>query len=234
MKSIRTFLLITLIGLINLATNGQVKTLLTPTEFKTQSKASKKAVILDVRTPNEFAGGHLENAVNINWNDPSFDAAAMKLDKKKDIFVYCLSGARSAAAARHLREAGFTSVFEMGGGIMKWRASNLPVVTAENSQKKNGMTAEQFKQLTNSNTKVLIDFYADWCAPCKKMKPWLDTLEKDSQGKVKVIRINADENAELCKQLGVDALPVLQLFENGKMTWTKKGLTEKSEVLTHL
>lgn len=210
------------------------KTSLSPQEFSEKIKSLPKAPLLDVRTPDEFSKGHLENAVNINWNGGDFDRQISSLDKTKPVFVYCLSGARSAAAAQRMRASGFKSVFELEGGIMKWRANNFAVTTSNAVAKSTGMTVAQFNQKINSKKIVLVDFYADWCAPCKRMKPYLDEISRDMADKVEVIRINADENPELCKSLGIDALPVLQVYKAQKLNWTYKGYIEKEKVVTHL
>ena len=132
-----------------------------------------------------------------------------------------------------MRSDGFTQVYEMDGGIMKWRGANLPETTV-NTTTSTGMTKQQFDALLNSDKLVLIDFYADWCAPCKKMKPYLDEISKDMADKVVVIRINADDNQTLCKELKIDALPVLQLYKNNSLIWTNTGFIEKAEVVKQL
>jgi thioredoxin len=132
-----------------------------------------------------------------------------------------------------MRSDGFTQVYEMDGGIMKWRGANLPETTT-NTTPSTGMTKQQFDALLNSDKLVLIDFYADWCAPCKKMKPYLDEISKDMASTVTVIRINADDNQTLCKDLKIDALPVLQLYKNKSLTWTNTGFIDKAEVVKQL
>ena len=132
-----------------------------------------------------------------------------------------------------MRSDGFKTVYELNGGIMKWRGANLPETT-DNTTATNGMTKQQFEALLNSDKLVLIDFYADWCAPCKKMKPYLEKISKDMADKVFVIRINADDNQSLCKELGIDALPVLQLYKNKTLIWTNTGFIEKAEVVKQL
>lgn len=211
-----------------------LKVKLTPAEFSEKSKASPSSPLIDVRSPQEFSSGHIANSVNYNWNGGEFDKQITSIDKNKAVFVYCLSGARSGAAAQHMRGLGFKTVYELDGGMMKWRAANMPVTTENNIAPKTGMTMEQFNKLVNSPKIVLIDFYADWCAPCKKMKPYLDEISIEMKDKVTVVRINADENPELCKKLGIDGLPVLQVYKANKLTWTYKGYIEKEKVVTHL
>ena len=101
---------------------------LTAEEFAAAVKADKKAVVLDVRRPDEFAAGHIEGAVLLNFLDTvSFNAGVEKLDKSKTYYIYCRSGRRSNNAAVILQKKGFT-VFDLGGGFISWQRYNLPWV----------------------------------------------------------------------------------------------------------
>jgi thioredoxin len=214
-------------------TNSTTKTNLSAIEFAEKLKEMPTATIIDVRTTDEFSKGHLANANNYDWNGNEFDKQIAPLDKSKPVFVYCLSGGRSSSAASKMRSEGFKTVYELDGGIMKWRGANLPETT-DNTVTPNGMSKLQFDALLNSDKLVLIDFYADWCAPCKKMKPYLDEISKDMADRVVVIRINADDNQALCKELKIDALPVLQLYKNKTLTWKNTGYIDKVEVVKQL
>ncbi len=230
----RKILSIALVAILfNSCSNGQTqgtKTNLSATEFANKIKELPNATIIDVRTPAEFSKGHLANANNYDWNGNEFDKQVAPLDKSKPVFVYCLSGGRSSSAASKMRSDGFTAVYELDGGILKWRSANLPETT-DNTVTSNGMTKQQFDALLNSDKLVLVDFYADWCLPCKKMKPYLDEISKDMADKVLVIRINADDNQGLCKELNIDALPVLQLYKNKNLTWANNGFIDKAAVV---
>jgi phage shock protein E len=83
--------------------------------------------ILDVRTPEEFAAGHLDGAVNIDIYDPGFEDAIAALDPAGVYVLYCRTGNRSAAAADLMRQLSFTAVYEIQGGIVAWDAAGLPV-----------------------------------------------------------------------------------------------------------
>ncbi len=236
MKKYLSIVLAAITILFNSCTNGQTqssKTNLSATEFADKIKELPTAPIVDVRTPDEFSKGHLVNALNYDWNGSEFDKQIALLDKSKPVFVYCLSGGRSSSAASRMRSDGFKQVYELSGGIMKWRGVNLPETT-ENTVVSNGMSKQQFDALLLSDKLVLIDFYADWCAPCKKMKPYLDEISNDMADKVVVIRINADDNQSLCKDLKIDALPVLHLYKNKTPIWTNTGFIEKAEVVKQL
>lgn len=101
---------------------------LTAEEFAAAVKADKKAVVLDVRRPDEFAAGHIEGAVLLNFLDTvSFNAGVEKLDKSKTYYIYCRSGRRSNNAAVLMQKKGFT-VFDLGGGFLSWQRYNLPWV----------------------------------------------------------------------------------------------------------
>lgn len=101
---------------------------LTAEEFAAAVKADKKAVVLDVRRPDEFAAGHIEGAILLNFLDTvAFNAGVEKLDKSKTYYIYCRSGRRSNNAAVILQKKGFT-VFDLGGGFLSWQRYNLPWV----------------------------------------------------------------------------------------------------------
>jgi len=226
-------LALSLLFFINCSNGQNAKSNVDANAFNELVKASNQAQLIDVRTPEEFAKGHLINALNFDWNGNEFDKQVSSLNKEASVFVYCLSGGRSAAAAAQLRSAGFKNVIELNGGIMKWRGANLPETTEATIQN-TGMNVADFQKLTQSDKIVLIDFYADWCAPCKKMKPYLMEIQEELKASVVLIRINADDNQALCKSLKIDALPVLQVYKAGQLTWNQIGFVDKATVLKQL
>ncbi|MBT4485153.1 MAG: rhodanese-like domain-containing protein [Candidatus Latescibacteria bacterium] len=92
------------------------------------NKENKNFVILDVRTPEEYASGHLENAVNINFNSPSFQESLSTLDKNNSYLIYCRTGMRSSNAFEMMKSLGFNMVSNMSGGIIEWENNGLPTV----------------------------------------------------------------------------------------------------------
>ena len=76
--------------------------------------------LIDVRTPEEYAEGFIKNAKNINFYDDDFLSQMSSLDKNKPVYVYCKSGGRSGKSATQLKEAGFTKVYDLEGGITAW------------------------------------------------------------------------------------------------------------------
>ena len=99
---------------------------LTVNEFETMIEQDQTAQLLDVRTPEEFAEGHLPGATNIDWRGEGFAEKAQKLDKARPVLVYCRSGRRSAEAANVLDGLGFKT-YNMKGGILAWTSEGKPV-----------------------------------------------------------------------------------------------------------
>ncbi|HEY8405181.1 MAG TPA: thioredoxin domain-containing protein [Flavobacteriales bacterium] len=222
-----TMVVLTLASCANSTSQKQVKYSLLPQEFEEKLKSLPKATIIDVRTPKEFAEGSIEGAKNINWQDAAFAEQIQSLDKNKPVFVYCLVGGRSGEAAALMRQQGFTEVYELEGGMMKWNAAGMPIHNASSE----GMTKADFDRLIQNEKLVLVDFYADWCGPCKKMKPYLEEIARDMKDVVVVERIDVDANKALCREMGVSALPVLMLYKNGEVVWMKNALAEKAEMV---
>lgn len=92
--------------------------------------ADPAVVVLDVRTPEEFATGHLANAINIDAQSGSFEQQIASLDKDKTYAVYCRSGNRSQGAVAKMTDAGFANIVELESGIVGWQSAGLPIVNA--------------------------------------------------------------------------------------------------------
>lgn len=204
--------------------------MLSPTEFSSKLDATEGAILVDVRTPVEYEGGHIANSMNIDWNGSNFEHAINKVDKSKPVFVYCLSGGRSGSAASFMRKNGFTEVYELDGGMLSWRSQKLPETT-ETKLKGTELTTADFQKLIASDNYVLVDFHAEWCAPCKKLTPILDEIEAENKSKITIVRIDIDKNPGIAQQLGVTSIPALKLYKNRSLVWENLGLVEK-EVIT--
>lgn len=233
-KSIFIFLATIILSSCGNAQTNSTPTSLSATEFAERLKKDNTIQLLDVRTPGEFKNGHLENAINASIDGSDFENQIAALDKSKPVFVYCLSGPRSRAAAKQMRASGFKNVVEMPGGMMEWRSKSLPETKDASAVNTKGLSLAQYKSLLRSDKMVLVDFYADWCVPCKEMKPYLDKIAIDMANKVSVVRIDVDTNTELCKTLKIDALPVLKLYKNEKMIWDNLGFIDEASVRRQL
>lgn len=89
-----------------------------------------------------------------------------------------------------------------------------------------------FSELITTNTPVLVDFFADWCGPCKTMSPILKEV-KDALGtKVSIIKINVDKNQALAAKLQVRGVPTLILYKKGQQVWRQSGVIQKNDLIS--
>ena len=87
-------------------------------------------------------------------------------------------------------------------------------------------------EVINSNKPVLIDFWAEWCGPCKEIGPILDEIADEMKDKIKVVKINIDENPNIPNKYGVQSIPTMIIFKKGAPISTKIGAAIRSEVKT--
>ena len=195
--------------------------------FAEALKSTPNATIIDVRTPEEFQGGHLNEAVNFNVLAPEFQSQVSKLDKSQPVFVYCKVGGRSADAVEKMKSMGFTTIYDMKGGYMAWSSAGMESTKAERVQEEK-FTQADFDKLISSKTPVLIDYYAPWCGPCKKMEPILSKLSNEFAGKVEIVRVNVDEAAGVVKSQKIDNIPVVSSFKNGSEIKRVNGFQDEA------
>ena len=88
-----------------------------------------------------------------------------------------------------------------------------------------------FHQIINKAQPVLIDFYADWCGPCKTMAPILKQSKDELGEAVSIVKIDVDKNQELATKYQVKGVPTLMLFKNGKMLWRQSGVISKDQII---
>ena len=93
------------------------------------------------------------------------------------------------------------------------------------------LNGENFnKEVLENEGKVLVDFYADWCGPCKMMSPVIDKIADEVNG-VKVCKLNVDDAQEIAGQYGIMSIPTIMVFENGEVKEKFVGVTSKQELL---
>jgi thioredoxin 1 len=85
-----------------------------------------------------------------------------------------------------------------------------------------------------SDTPVLVDYWAEWCGPCKMIAPMLDEVSKEYDGKVRVVKVNVDENRGIAAKYGIRGIPTLMLFKGGAAAATKVGALSKSQLTSFL
>lgn len=97
------------------------------------------------------------------------------------------------------------------------------------------VTSENYEsEVLKSEKTVLIDFYADWCGPCKMMSPIIDEIAEEMKETVKVGKINVDENQNLAMEYGVMSIPTVIILKNGEVQKTFIGVTDKEKIIEFL
>ncbi|MDY0073443.1 MAG: thioredoxin TrxA [Thauera sp.] len=89
-------------------------------------------------------------------------------------------------------------------------------------------------EVLKSDTPVLVDYWAEWCGPCKMIAPILDELAKDYAGKLKIAKLNIDDNQDTPAKYGIRGIPTLMLFKNGNIEATKVGALSKSQLTSFI
>jgi thioredoxin len=197
--------------------------------FEKKLQETSNAFLLDVRTSGEFGGGHLPKATNIDFRSPDFASKIKDLPKDKPVFVYCLSGGRSAQAAEMLRKEGF-QVTELQGGYLKWTTKLKPLEGVPSVSHDQAWDLSAFGKLIQGENAVVVDFYAKWCAPCLKMMPTVDKLSNDYKGKVTVLKVEADGNQAVLQKYEIDEIPSFLVFQKGKLLQKTSGFREEAQL----
>ena len=86
------------------------------------------------------------------------------------------------------------------------------------------------EQVVNSSQPVLVDFWAEWCGPCKALAPILDEIADEYEGKITIAKVNVDENVQLPPKYGIRGIPTMLLFNNGELIDTKVGMSSKTDL----
>jgi thioredoxin 1 len=201
------------------------------TDFKYAIDSLPDEQLVDVRTPEEFEGGHISKAKNIDFYAADFSAQLSKLSKVKPVLVYCKSGGRSAKAVNQLTQLGFTNITELKGGMMAWSGDHLPEEQGKlNVSQADTFTVSDYEKLVAENPALMIDFYAKWCVPCRKMEPFLQELTQEFKGQVKIQRIDVDQAKTLVEKLGIRELPVVAVYKNGQEVKRVNRFVDKKEL----
>ena len=94
------------------------------------------------------------------------------------------------------------------------------------------LTSENFEnEVKKAKGTVIVDFYADWCGPCKMMSPIIDKIAEELGESVKVGKVNTDENMELAEEFGIMSIPTIIIFKNGEISKVFNGVTDKNEII---
>jgi len=89
-------------------------------------------------------------------------------------------------------------------------------------------------EVKNSDIPVLVDFWAPWCGPCRKISPIIDELAAEFEGKVKVVKVNTDENLKITQEFSISGIPSILIFKKGEAVERLVGLMQKSQLISNL
>ena len=97
-------------------------------------------------------------------------------------------------------------------------------------KKLNNMSNQKFSEIINSEIPVLVDFSAEWCGPCKMMKPILNDLKSQLGARVRIIKIDVDQNPGIASAYAIQGVPTLMVFKEGKMQWRQSGVLSANDL----
>jgi thioredoxin 1 len=199
--------------------------------YQQKMDEAKDFQLIDVRTSGEFDEEHLVNALNMDYNGDDFSNQIGTLDKSKPTFIYCLSGGRSGSALQSMLDKGFKTVYNLKGGILQWKGDNMKLTAANDAPAWKGMSKSDYLNMIPDEMDVIVDFRAKWCYPCKQIKPILESIEKEYNGKLKVMFVDIDEHKSLAEDMRIKEIPYMIYYQKGKQTNVLTGIQTKKEIL---
>ena len=135
-----------------------------------------------------------------------------------------MSTPRSAGTIQRIEFPGLAAISRAGTIKLETDMSNIVNVTDSTFE----------SEVLQSDTPVLVDYWAEWCGPCKMIAPILDEISSEYAGKVKIAKLNIDDNSDTPPKYGIRGIPTLMLFKNGNVEATKVGALSKSQLTAFL
>lgn len=190
--------------------------------FADKLATTENALLIDVRTSEEFAAGHIPGALNISYNSPAFRWRIDELDTSSPVFLYCAAGSRSLKAGEYATSKNFASVVLLSGGFTAWQKEKLQQTPPELVPPAE-LTEATYSRFLDLEHLVIVYFYLPWDKNCRKTGAVLDELAIAYKGKIHVLRIDIDTYKYLATEMGMEAVPVFRFYENGNLTGTLEG-----------
>lgn len=191
--------------------------------FYAKIKSQKKPQIIDARGADEFALNHINGAVNFNLQSENYAKHIASLDKSKPVFIYSIGAGRSVALEKELLKNGFKEAYSLEGGIANWIGNGKPFYA--NSKSKLSLT--EYNKIIADNNTVLVDIGSKYCAPCKKVKPILETIRAQYGSNLKIVEIELEDSPQVIADLKtINVFPTLLLYKKGKIIFKKEGISD--------
>jgi len=200
--------------------------------FHEKISEQDKPQILDARSAEEYEQAHLPQARQIDPAVKGYEQQLGRLIKSQPVFIYSIQTGRSTKIANLLAERGFTKIYVLSPGISAWIGAGYPVEVA--TVTKIRILLADFKTALKSQEYVLVDFGSNYCPPCKKVLPVLDSLNSRSNHNIKTILIEIDANPDIIKDFKITSIPTLILYKNGEPIWKKVGVPTVTEILSEI
>lgn len=211
-------------GLLLVALTGFAQDVVPAATFE-KGMGGQGVQLLDVRTAKEFNTGHLPDALQADFSKKNeFFERIKYIDKSKPVYVYCLSGGRSSAAAKWMRENGYTKVVEMDGGVIAWKQAGKALTGGTTGPQ---FSIPDFQKAVSIDSWVLVDVGATWCPPCRKMEPVVKQIVKEK--KLKLVNVDAGKDTDVMNSINAKGPPTFVLYKNGKEVWRKEGIVTVDE-----
>jgi thioredoxin len=202
---------------------------LTPDEFNKRLQID--TILIDVRNAEEFRVNHIERAINLPVSNDSFRALLNRYDTNAHVLFYSNSGLRSKQAAQSAIDVGFDRVYHLSGGLEAWKANRLPYFEDLSQRQKERYSNDEYNRIVASEKLVLVDFYADWCGPCKMMDPHLKKLKQQySEDELKIVKIDVDKNRPLSTRFDIRSIPLTKVYKNGMEVENRIGYMPPEQV----
>lgn len=196
--------------------------------FAAQLKQQSTPQLVDVRSAGEFAINHIPGAINTDFSKPEGKQQLLQLHAAQPVFLYAINNNRTQQAAQLLQQAGFTQIFQLQGGIANWIGSGKPYYSSVPNQ----LSKAAYQQALQGDTAVLVAFTSRYCGACKQLAPMADSIVRASGPRVKLFKIDINDNAALVQQLHlVHAVPTLVLYRQQQIVWQKTGIDSVREEL---
>ncbi len=224
----RLLVLFVLFGLLTFKANAQAIVKLTPEQFQ-QTIQQNQVQLIDLRPAGAFITEHIPAADNIDIQDRKFQQEALSLNKQLPTLLYCENGKRSIQAVQEFKKLGFENIQILNGGWEAWQKNKLNTTTSISKDGISNIKLTEFEELINANKLTLVNFTADWCLPCKLLKPKINKLAIENE-QLKIVFIDVDKNQSLANHFNIASIPHLHFYRDGKLVRINNGLFSEKEL----